>query len=216
VRIVCLSDTHDRHENIIVPDGDVLIHAGDLTMSGDRANIVDAVAWLSMQPHKRIIVTPGNHDFGFERIPTLSKWLQSRFPRVEVLIDQETVLDGLRVFGSPYQPWFYDWAFNFKRGEGGLIEAEKKWALIPDDTAILITHGPVFGILDRTSTGERAGCPVLKARIENLPSLRLHVCGHIHEAYGSQKTGKVMYVNASSCDHNYVPSQNPIVVDIDK
>jgi predicted phosphodiesterase len=214
MRIVCISDTHDRHHNITVPAGDVLIHAGDLTMDGSTPDILRAFTWLAAQPHERIIVTPGNHDFGFQQKADLIDILTAKFPRVEVLIDRETTIEGLRVFASPYQPWFYDWAYNFARGEAGQKEAIEKWSLIPDDTAILITHGPVRGILDRTMDGSHAGCPALKARMETLHNLRLHVCGHIHEAYGTEQHGQTIYVNASSCDIHYSPSQPPIVIDL--
>lgn len=147
-------------EEMTIPDGDVLIHAGDLMMDGVPDDIFEAFAWLSELPHKRIIVTPGNHDFGFQQDPHLVGVLNSKFPRVEVLIDQETSIEGLRVFASPWQPWFHDWAYNFSRGPVGLREAEDKWAMIPGDTAILITHGPVYGILDTTLRGQHVGSPV--------------------------------------------------------
>jgi len=215
MRIVCVSDTHDLHERISVPAGDVLIHAGDLTLDGASAAIFDAFAWLSRLPHERIIVVPGNHDFGFAKIAHLTATLATNFPRVEVLLDRETVIGTSRVFGSPWQPWFHDWAFNFAPGRAGEREAEEKWDEIVDDTEILITHGPVRGILDRTLRGEHVGCPFLRARIEKLERLKLHVCGHIHEAYGVESVGDVLYVNASSCDASYRPIQAPIVVELD-
>jgi Icc-related predicted phosphoesterase len=214
MRIVCISDTHDRHERLTVPDGDVLIHAGDITLDGAPAAIFDAFAWLSRLPHERIIFVPGNHDFGFQKIAQLTSTLASKFPRVQVLLDGETTIEGKRVFGSPWQPWFHDWAFNFAPGPRGEREAEEKWDAIVDDTEILITHGPVRGILDRTLRGEHVGCPFLRARIEKLDRLKLHVCGHIHEAYGVESAGDVLYVNASTCDASYRPIQPPIVVEL--
>jgi len=215
MNIVCISDTHERHAGLTIPDGDVIVHAGDLTLSGDVEAIVDGFAWLSEMPHRNIIFVPGNHDFGFQDIPGLRSELAQRFPRVTVLMDESTVIGGLRVYGSPYQPWFHDWAFNFAPGDEGLVDAQARWAKIPDATQILITHGPVRGILDRVRNGERAGCPQLRARIAELDDLRLHVCGHIHEAYGTEEHGRVLYVNASTCDVHYRPVQAPIVVDLD-
>jgi predicted phosphodiesterase len=214
MRIVCISDTHMMHSDVCVPDGDVLIHAGDLTMDGASADIDDAFWWLSEQPHERIIFTPGNHDFDFQRVPSLRDSLHYSYPRVEVLIDEETIIDGLRVYASPWQPWFYNWAYNFRPGLAGEEEAKARWSMIPDDVSILVTHGPVYGILDRTQSGENVGCSVLKARIEELRQLRLHVCGHIHEASGSESIGDVLYVNACSCDAQYQPTHSPIVVDL--
>lgn len=216
MRIVAISDTHNQHAKIKrMPTGDVLIHAGDLTGEGIPAEIFDAFAWLSKQPYERIIVIPGNHDFGLQRIPQLAGVLKSKFPRVELLNDNDTIVNGLRVFGSPWTPWFHDWAFNFLPGPAGEKQAQEKWTQIPDDTAILITHGPVHGILDETLRRKHVGCAALKARIENLPNLRLFMSGHIHEAYGAEKHGEVLYVNACTCDSRYFPEQPPIVVDID-
>ncbi len=214
VRIVCLSDTHDRHDGIAVPDGDLLIHSGDLTLKGDDSNIRAGFAWLSRLPHDRIIFVPGNHDFAFEKRPDVVRELALEFPRVEVLIDRRTDVENHMVYGSPYQPWFLDWAFNFARGDAGEHEARACWAKIPDDTEILITHGPVRGVLDTISRGQHVGCPALLERLAGLEKLRLYVCGHIHEAYGVQRVGNVLFVNASTCDLQYRPIQKPIVVDM--
>jgi Icc-related predicted phosphoesterase len=228
MHIVCISDTHNLHDQISMPEGNVLIHAGDLTMNGDPDDIAAAFAWLSKQPHERIIAIPGNHDFGFQRMPHLAEALRSEFPRVELLIDQETTVEGVRVYGSPWQPWFHDWAYNFQTGRDGEEQAEETWSKIPNDTGILVTHGPVREILDRTlgaaqkrtrglnslvAHGEHVGCPALRQRISQLHNLRLHVCGHIHESYGADKHNKTLFVNACSCDAQYSPTQPPIVVD---
>lgn len=226
MRIVTLSDTHSFNERIgarageddlipadFVPDGDVLIHSGDLTDTGKTNQIFDAYAWLSRMPHERIIVTPGNHDFGFERVPQILQALKDKFPRIETLIDQETMLDGFRVYGSPFTPWFHDWSFNFSPGPAGEMQAEDKWDQIPDDTAILITHGPPYGTLDRTLRGEYVGDTALEVRVAQLKDLKLHVFGHIHEGYGTERVGDVLHVNACTCDHLYDPVNKPIVVD---
>ncbi|HEY5257322.1 MAG TPA: metallophosphoesterase family protein [Candidatus Baltobacteraceae bacterium] len=213
MRIVCISDTHNLLHKIAVPDGDLLVHAGDLTRRGRRAEIYAAYKALSNLPHARIVVTPGNHDFGFEQSPDLVAELHTAFPRIETLIDAATTVDGLRLYASPFQPWFYDWAFNFLPGPPGVKQAEEKWAEIPGDTAILITHGPMYGVLDETRAGEHAGCPALKARIAQLRQLRFHIFGHIHEAHGTQVVGSVLHVNASICDVDYVPNHEPIVLD---
>lgn len=217
MRIVTISDTHGMHDKIKrMPEGDVLIHAGDLTNEGIPAEIFEAFAWLSKQPCERVVCVPGNHDFGLQRIEQLPRVLQSKFPRVELLNDCDTMLGGMRVWGSPWSPWFNDWAFNFLPGPAGIAQAEEKWAQIPDDTAILVTHGPVHGILDETLRRKHVGCAALKDRAATLASLRLYVSGHIHEAYGAEKHGEVLYVNACTCDSQYWPSQPPIVVDLDE
>lgn len=118
----------------------------------------------------------------------------------------------LKLYASPYQPWFHDWAYNFSRGPAGERQAKEKWAQIPDDTAILVTHGPAYGILDMPSSGKHAGCSGLKARLAQLSQLRLHVFGHIHESHGVQRRGNVLHLNACICDSQYDPIQKPIAI----
>jgi len=89
------------------------------------------------------------------------------------------IIEGVKFYGSPWQPRFFDWAFNLDRGE----EIKKKWDLIPMDTDVLITHGPPYGILDLTHEGEKVGCEeLMKAVLRVQP--KIHIFGHIHEAYG--------------------------------
>ncbi len=228
MRIVAISDTHSYNAKIgrrageddsiptdFVPDGDILIHAGDLTDTGKPNQLFDAYAWLNKMPHEHVIAIPGNHDFGFEQLPELRGVLDAKFKRVRTLIDESVTVAGLNIYGSPFTPWFHDWAFNFLPGPAGEQQAKKRWAAIPDDTHILITHGPPFGILDETLRRKHVGCPQLRERILQLKQLKLHVFGHIHEGHGAQRVGDVLYVNACTCDHLYDPVQIPMVIDWD-
>jgi Icc-related predicted phosphoesterase len=199
-----------------MPQGDVLVHAGDLTNEGIPAEIFETFAWLSKQPYQRVLCVPGNHDWALAKLEQLPRVLRSKFPNVELLMDSEAVVNGLRVYGSPWQPFFNNWAFNFLPGPAGIRQAEEKWAQIPDDTAILITHGPAYGILDETLRRKHVGCVALKHRIAKLSNLRLYIGGHIHEAYGAEKHGDVLYVNACTCDSHYWPTQPPIVADLNE
>jgi len=113
---------------------------------------------------------------------------------------------GIKFYGSPWQPWFYDWAFNLKRR----TEIRAKWDLIPLDTEVLITHGPPYGILDRTTRGERVGCEELLEAIKQIRP-RLHVFGHIHEAYGIRSNDDISYINGSNCDVRFRLVNPPIV-----
>src|SRR5262245_57714244 len=142
-RIVCISDTHTRHEELEMPPGDILVHAGDLTDLGDETDVVDFDRWLGTLPYPHKIVIAGNHDFLFERDPVRARRL---ITNAVYLQDSEVEVEGLRFWGSPWQPWFYDWAFNLARGE----PLAAKWRLIPEQTDVLITHGPPAGICDTT------------------------------------------------------------------
>ncbi|GJE87350.1 metallophosphatase domain-containing protein [Phanerochaete sordida] len=232
-RFVCISDTHDR--TFAVPDGDVLLHAGDLTESGTLVGMRGTVEWLAAMPHKIKIIIAGNHDltlddhddwyereysrwhrFGKEDAEAVKGLLTSdeaREARIVYLQDEKHEFqvreDGRTwsVYGSPWSPYFYNWAFNYKRGLG----AEGLISKIPA-TDILLTHGPPAGILDRVITGEWVGCETLTARLPKLKP-RLHVFGHIHEAHGvrvgewqspggspdtSSATPRTVFVNAAN------------------
>lgn len=206
MRIVCLSDTHDLHHHLEVPEGDLLLHAGDATMMGTPAQIEAFDRWLGGLPHRHKIVIAGNHDWAFERTPAKAR---AMIRHATYLEDELATVDGLRVWGSPWQPWFFDWAFNLQRGP----EIAAKWALIPDGVDVLMTHGPPQGILDRTSRGDHAGCADLLAELRRVRP-RLHVFGHIHEGYGMLERDGCCFVNASNCTERYRPEQPPIVVDL--
>lgn len=210
-RFVLVSDTHLQH-NFTVPDGDVLLHAGDATWDGTPEEIQEFSAWLGRLPHKHKVFIAGNHDWGFEMNPDAARAMVTN----GIYLEDETVdINGLRIYGSPWQPEFYDWAFNLPRDGPELAE---KWAAIPDDTDILITHSPPHGILDRTSEEyhppANVGCAALARRIEKLPRLKLHVFGHIHPSNGKLVRGATTFVNACICDSNYQPVQPVHVVDL--
>ena len=225
MRIVFISDTHSLHSGMRhkIPKGDVLVHAGDCTNLGKEHEIKEFVEWFqNLEGFDTKIFIAGNHDFGFQTKPP---WL-SHFVNPEnlsqsncyYLEDEEFVIESsefskpIKFYGSPWQPWFYDWAFNLPRnGE----EIEKKWKAIPDDTTVLITHGPAHGVLDYTPTNQRVGCEILRFRVEQFKPL-IHVFGHIHGAYGSQPLGDTLFVNASTCTEKYYPINKPIVVDINE
>lgn len=204
MRICCISDTHGHR--IDVPDGDMLIHAGDLTSVGTLREVAAAHAWLASLPHRHKIVIAGNHDFAFERDQVQARALMTG---VTYLQDEQIDVEGFRIYGSPWQPRFFDWAFNKDRG----AELRQVWARIPDDVDILVTHGPPHGILDRIRQGDAVGCEELRTAVQRVRP-RLHVFGHIHEAYGEQVEDGVHHVNASTCTLDYVPCNPPILVDL--
>ncbi len=214
VHCVAISDTHNRAERVVIPDGDVLLHAGDLTMQGTEAELERAARWLGtlQRRYRAIVAIPGNHDFGIAADPEANRE-RFRAQGVTLLIDEAAVVEGLNVYGSPWQPWFYDWAYNFPPDDGGAL-ARRTWAAIPRDTDVLLTHGPPHGILDVTFGGEdtRAGCPYLLAAVqERAARLQVHLFGHIHEGYGQERRGGTLFVNASTCDRErYAPVQPPI------
>ncbi len=197
-----------------IPDGDVLIHAGDFTDWGALYDVVDISEWFNAQPHECKILIAGNHDICFQSKPEMSKAALRR--SCHYLENQELIFDGVKFFGSPYTPPF---AGAFQMNPSLKLEGEEYWDIIPDDTDVLITHGPPEGILDTTigfgqtyridEDVEHCGCPILLNRVVKIKP-KLHVFGHVHEAYGVKKAYGCTFVNAASgFDHN-----KPIVVDI--
>lgn len=218
MRLVCLSDTHNFHDRLAVPEGDILVHAGDFTMRGRRAEIAAFDSWLGTLPHRHKLVVAGNHDFLFQDEPAAARALLTNATYLE---DSGVTLDGVTFWGSPWQPWFFDWAFNLRRG----APLKAKWDLIPAGTDVLVTHGPPHKVRDRVlkpigrgigliiGTGDEVGCEELKKAVDRLTP-RVHLFGHIHEGYGQETRGKTTFVNAASCDKDYRPANPPIVVDL--
>ncbi|MBA3784786.1 MAG: metallophosphoesterase [Acidobacteria bacterium] len=209
-KIVCLSDTHNCSEQIIVPNGDILIHAGDATIRGTIDEIILFNEWFANLPHAYKIFVAGNHDWLFE---TNNRYARNLLDKSIIYLQDSSVeIGGLKIYGSPWQPRFFDWAFNLMRG----AELAEKWKLIPDDTDILITHGPPFGILDEVPRQywiENTGCEELRKRVETIKP-KLHIFGHIHCGYGQAEKFGVKFVNASNCDESYEPTNAPIVIDL--
>ena len=190
MKIICISDTHNQHENLIVPDGDLLIHAGDITSTGDKEDLIKFNNWFGNLPHKYKIVIAGNHDFYCETHPEETHQILSN---AIYLNDSGVTIEGLNIWGSPISPTFHHWAFMKNRGE----DIRKHWEMIPENTDILITHCPPFGILDKTDSGKNEGCEDLLAFIQTKIKPQLHVFGHIHEAYGQTQISDTQYINAS-------------------
>lgn len=204
-RIVCLSDTHSLHDELVVPDGDILLHAGDFTRRGTPPEIERFAQFLARMPHAHKVIVAGNHDFLLQSDRDMASELLGD---VTYLQDAGATIAGLRIWGSPWQPWFHDWAFNLPRG----AQLADRWALIPDAIDVLITHGPPLGILDRTSRGAAVGCEELRTARERIRP-KLHLFGHIHEAYGVSQEAAILSVNACNCDLGYRPVNPPIVID---
>ena len=208
MKFVTISDSHGYHKHLKLPSGDALIHAGDISMRGDELSIINFLSWFSNQNYQYKILIAGNHDFYFERAS--SKEIKKMIPDdVIYLNNSSTTINNIKIWGSPITPWFFDWAFNRYRGE----QLKKYWDLIPEDTDIIITHGPVLGILDSTTKAEHVGCEDLLNRVNKIKPL-VHVCGHIHEAYGTIENKGIKYINASVLNERYQLTNAPIFFEL--
>ena len=208
-RIVCISDTHMR-EIQGIPDGDILIHSGDFAIHHDTETDLTLFAdWFLALPHKHKVFIPGNHDWVFEKNESSARAL---LPKVHVLIDQEVTLEGLKIYGTPTQPIFCDWAFN--KSEKEQQEAYSKIAV---GTDILVTHTPPFGVLDIVDRpkGLHVGSKELMKVVTNIKP-KVHIFGHIHEAYGISKHRDTTFINCSLCTTRYEATNLPVVYDLTK
>ena len=216
MRITTISDTHTKHMELngFLPGGDILIHAGDISNRGSSVDITEFCQWFeSIDNYDTKIFIAGNHDFGFEnRTEEVSQIINS-YKWIHYLEDNWITIDGIKVWGSPWQPEFYDWAFNLPR-QG--VELQEKWNMIDDDTDILITHGPAWGYVDKViGRNQSLGCELLTNRIMAFKP-KIHICGHIHSGYGYTTNGDTHFINASVLDERYEFTQNPLTFDWDK
>lgn len=215
MKIVLISDTHEKHDSITIPECDILIHSGDCTNKGSLMSLYKFCAWLGQQPAKHKILIYGNHELGFSYGPKREDAINT--PKqygIHYLENSEIIIDGLKVYGSPITPYFYDWEWNIHRGTA----IAKYWDNIPDDTNILVTHGPPRGILDlvdQIGGTIHEGCDDLLKRVNQLQQLKLHAFGHLHYSGGNTeiKNDKI-FVNAAMCDDRHSINRDPIIVEI--
>ena len=204
MKIVLTSDIHCR--TITTPPADVLIVSGDMTFRATKAELDWFEEWLGQQPQTHKIWIAGNHELAIESNPQLAIALAKRTGS-HYLYEDVFEIDKVRFYGSPWTPWFYDWAFNYHR-------PTDRWHNIPV-CDVLITHGPPAGILDQTMHGDHVGCSDLMNAIKNMQERpKLHVFGHIHCAYGQREELGMKFVNASICDENYAAANAPILVEL--
>ena len=228
MKIDCISDLHGYYPPL---EGvDVLILAGDYTASNRLVQWVEFFSWLKEQEYRKKILIGGNHDGFFEigssrnqreasEVEELQRLLKEQDEMnaldFEYLCDSGTTFEGLNFWGSPYTPTFCNWNFMKERGP----EIRAHWDLIPQNTHVLITHGPPLGILDKVQYSSKAlreghaGCADLREAVERIQP-RLHVFGHVHEGYGEmilKCTPKdVRCVNAAIMNAFYHPANQPI------
>ena len=245
MRITHISDTHNKHKQLNgkLPGGDILIHSGDISSLGRKHEVQGFVEWFNgIDNYTHKIFIAGNHDMSFDREILLRdklahfegrteydtecaegkpEWLKELLgihlhPNVWYLENSDLMVDGIKIWGSPITPSFgYGWAFNKDRGH----DINEVWNMIPMDTDIVITHGPIYGYCDRTSnTNTNVGCADLYHRLHEVKP-HLHFSGHIHEAYGwgtmpyKDEWGDVYAFNGCSCNLRYEVYNPPITFD---
>ena len=209
MKIVFISDTHGQHRKLKnLPKADLIIHGGDVSKLGKDHEVEDFIHWFLRLDYAHKIFIAGNHDFYFEdySFDFIQKKLTSN---CHYLCNSGVEIEGVKIWGSPVTPTFFNWAFNVDRGKA----IEKYWNMIPIDTDILLTHGPVKGILDRTISDINAGCEDLLNTVKKVKP-KFHLFGHIHEAYGKEKVKETTFVNGSLLNEKYELVNSPVEIDL--
>jgi len=214
MRIVAISDTHNKHYRIRdLPAGDLLIHAGDMSNSGTLNELNDFLGRFSTQAqnYNQAILIAGNHDWLFYTHPTAARALVPK--NVVYLEDSGITYAGFNIWGSPVVPAFGHWAFNKTRG----AEINQHWSLIPTSTDLLITHTPARGYLDSLPNGARVGCEDLTLTLNRVEP-QLHIFGHIHQSAGvvdrHLDSGAICtFVNACQLNDLHRVVHRPVVLD---
>lgn len=229
VKVVAASDIHGKYAKLVIPEGDILVLAGDLlpNFSADKARDSEIqlqwmkdsfVGWLiglkSIFEH--IIIVPGNHDKAFELKEKRCREILSDIDGVKLLINEGTELLGKKFWGSPMSSWFHGqyWSFNLPPSVNGFCQAAVDlWKQIPSSLDVLITHGPAYGILDKCDDGRMVGCPHLMQEVFKKQP-KVHICGHIHESYGQASYNGTRFYNAAVCTLQYFPLNPPQIIEI--
>lgn len=238
MKVVLISDTHNQHNKLTLPEGDMLIHCGDATSIGGQKECEKFLDWYGKQSFKYKILIAGNHDWGFdheylkynefaaargfgpmvnERSPNhvpveeLAHHLQKYARKLGIIYlnDSGIEIRGTKFFGSPRSKYYNGWAFN------GQPDINHDWSNIPDDTNFLITHGPPWGILDYSNrTNGSVGDTALLERVYELKNLKVHAFGHLHECPGQRVYDGVTFINAATCNLRYEPVNEIQIYDL--
>jgi len=210
MKLSFISDTHSLHYQLPeLGSGDVLIHCGDFTGRGTSGEAMDFAEYMAEQNFTHKIVIAGNHDECLDNgyRDEVEACLEDN--GIIYLNDSGVEIDGVNFWGSPIQPQFYNWAFQRERG----AEIRVHWDMIPQNTDVLLTHGPPYGILDLCNHGGRAGCEELLEVVRAIKP-KINAFGHIHEGYGVLEEGGTTFINACNLDAYYKMSHPVIEVEI--
>jgi len=196
IKFTIISDTHGDHEKLGIMSGDVLIHCGDMFNLYNRSDVdfekIDD--WFGRQNFDLILCIDGKHDFDLEE---RSKHLANPFKNAVVLNGDSYTYKGVNFFGAPWVPDLDGHAYFVSNSD-----LKSKWAEIPNNTDVLITHTPPAGIMDKSSSGLKFGCPYLSTALDSL-SPRLHCFGHVHASSGVLRKNDTMYINASMVNRKH-------------
>lgn len=221
LKVVHISDTHMSHWQLKMPDGDILVHTGDISGATTANELIDFNNWLGSLEgkYRDIFLVPGNHDGQFEQLD----FCRNIITNAKILFDEAVEFDGYKIYGSPWTLTFFDWWFM--KDHDKIKEA---WDKIPDDTNILLTHQPPRGLLDRAVAYPQnkrdydknkivhVGCKELRhACMTRLKKLKLNCFGHLHMDGGKwvEENG-IIFSNGAVLNDYYFVTNGPNIIDL--
>lgn len=209
-KIDCMSDTHSLHRKMNIDNlgGDMVIHAGDFTATGKGYMIEDFALWYKSLPYRHHILIAGNHDFDLQNN---EDYWKNYFREKDIIYlrDNFIIVDGISIYGMPWTPEFYDWAFMYEKGSKFAYD---KIDLISDNLDILVTHGPPMGIMDIVrASGENIGCNMLLQKVLQVKP-KYHVFGHAHHQYGIKNYEGITFVKPAILNEQRILTNNPITI----
>ena len=195
MRILHISDTHGCHRRLKdLPEADVIVHSGDMTMTGGADEAVDFMEWFCDLPYAHKVFIAGNHDFCLHGGEPSGLDANCHY-----LCNDSVVIDGLKFYGIP---------LSVETAASGTLAAN--YAAIPDDTDVLITHQPPKGILDHAED-YGYGSPELRNAVMRIRP-RAHLFGHIHDAAGLVSAGGTVFSNGAVLTGSYGMNLRPFSV----
>ena len=224
MKCTVISDTHCKHRELKLRGGDILFHCGDYSFLGQIDETLEFMSWLSSQPYTYKVFIAGNHDWGFEPLTEgleedhtfyfrgkylifrgLNEQYKDRAEKLGLIYlhNESVIIEGFKIYGTPYQAMIDKhniWAFNYYDDD------LYSWDHVPENTDVLLTHSPPYGILD--SSAHRFGSKGLAKRVSEVKPL-VHCFGHIHEGYGRLKKDGTVYINAATLDKEYRTTNEP-------
>jgi Icc-related predicted phosphoesterase len=214
IKTTAISDLHGHlPTQKQIGEGDLLIIAGDICPVWNHA-VGHQIEWLnnkfsrwlkSLDYNKKIVVA-GNHDFAFQEKPQSVDTGEYCY-----LQESNTMYNGLKIWGSAWSNRFFDWAFNADEEQ-----LKEIYSRIPDDTNIIVSHGPPLGFGDRTKDGKHVGSSSLRNRMFELKQLKYLLTAHIHPAYGKYLAGENIEIyNCSYVNEQYQPVNDIIKFNIE-